>query len=54
MTAKPECHQVPVSQEPSASWMQVLDFGINPHPKGSAGQGTDQRLRLPSRFVSLP
>lgn len=54
MTAKTECHQVPVTQEPSPSWMRVLDFGVNQHPMGTAGQGTDHRPRGPSLFVTLP
>ena len=54
MTAKTECHQVPVTQEPSPSWMRVLDFGVNQHPMGMAGQGTDHRPRVPSLFVTLP
>ena len=54
MTAKTECHQIPVTREPSASWMRVLDFGVNQPPTGSIGQGTERRPRVPSLFVTLP
>ena len=54
MTAKTEYHQVPATPDPNATWMRVLDFGVNQHPMGMAGQGTDHRPRGPSVFVTLP
>ena len=54
MTVKTECHQVPATLEPNASWMRVLDLGVNQLPTGSIGQGTEKRPRVPSLFVTLP
>ena len=54
MTAKTECHQVPVTQKQNVSWMRVLDFGVNQPPMGLVGQGTIQKTRVPSLFVTLP
>ena len=54
MTAKTEYHQFAVTPEPSASWMRVLDFGVNQPPTGSICQGTETRPRVPSLFVTLP
>ena len=54
MTAKTECHQVPATPDPNASWMRVLDFGVDQTPTGSIGQWTETRPRVPSLFVTLP
>ena len=54
MTVKTECHQVPATPDPNATWMRVLDFGVNQPPTGSIGQGTETRPQVPSLFVTLP